>query len=245
MSRLDLSTKWVVAGAFFLAAAASVNNLVAQTPDTATLQGTVFDQSHAVIETAEVTVTNASIALKRIVRTNRFGDFTLGGLPVGTNFSVTARKMGFSDATSKSITLEGGAVVNVSLLLGLEGSTGQVTVTGTAGEVRTDTPQIGDRITGRQLEETPLLERRIPSCLYSIPQTGRPSTRAIFLQTSSCLRRTALAVAKRGSKSMELPEMIVGGARQFLPTSRSRPFRKLIFLRIRSQRSMAGAQVVR
>ncbi len=174
MSRLDLSTKWVVAGAFFLAAAASVNNLVAQTPDTATLQGTVFDQSHAVIETAEVTVTNASIALKRIVRTNRFGDFTLGGLPVGTNFSVTARKMGFSDATSKSITLEGGAVVNVSLLLGLEGSTGQVTVTGTAGEVRTDTPQIGDRITGRQLEETPLLERRI-TFLPLLNSANRPA----------------------------------------------------------------------
>jgi hypothetical protein len=47
-------------------------------------------------------------------------------------------------------------------------------VIGVTGEVRTDAPQLGDRIAGRQLEETPMLNRRI-TYLPMLNSANRPA----------------------------------------------------------------------
>src|SRR6202043_323167 len=58
--------------------------------------------------------------------------------------------------------------------LNIAPGTTQITVTGVAGEVRTDAPQLGDRIAGRQLEETPMLDRRI-TYLPLLNSANRPA----------------------------------------------------------------------
>ena len=60
-----------------------------------------------------------------------------------------------------SVALAGGTTADVTLELNVAGAQGQVTVTGAAGEVRTDSPQLGDLLDERTIEETPLLNRRI------------------------------------------------------------------------------------
>ena len=132
----------------------------AQTPDTATLRGSVIDQTHAAVTMVQVTVTNTLTGLKRTAQTDGSGNYAIGGLPIGS-YDVVASKQGFAEMKPAAVTLAGGTTVDVDLQLNAAGGTTQVTVTGAVGEVRTDGPQLGDRLDAQQMEETPLLNRRI------------------------------------------------------------------------------------
>src|ERR1700761_744393 len=58
------------------------SKFAAQTPDTATLSGTVLDPSRAAVPDAEVTVTNTATKFHRSVTTDARGNFFLSGLPI-------------------------------------------------------------------------------------------------------------------------------------------------------------------
>src|ERR1700678_1055682 len=135
--------------------------LAAQTPDTATLRGQVVDQTHAAVPMVQVTVTNTQTGLKRTVQTDESGNYSIAGLPIGGSYDVVASKQGFADMKAVNVTLAGGTTADVDLQLNAAGGQTQVTVTGAVGEVRTDGPQLGDRLDAQQMEETPLLDRRI------------------------------------------------------------------------------------
>jgi carboxypeptidase family protein len=135
--------------------------LMAQTPDTATVRGQVLDQSHAGIARVDVTVTNTLTGLKRTSQTDDSGDFSLSGLPVAGSYDIVASKSGFAEGRLSNVALEGGTTANVDLQLNLSGGQTEVTVTGVAGEVRTDQPQLGVNLDAQQMEEIPLPNRRI------------------------------------------------------------------------------------
>src|ERR1700722_135087 len=132
--------------------------LTAQTPDTATLRGRVIDQTNAAVPMVQVTLSNA--VLKRSAQTDDSGNYSIAGLPIGA-YDVVAAKQGFAEMKPAGVTLAGGTTVAIDLQLNAAGGTTQVTVTGAVGEVRTDGPQLGDRLDAQQMEETPLLNRRI------------------------------------------------------------------------------------
>ena len=132
--------------------------LFLQTPDTSTLRGRVIDQTQAAVPTVQVTVSNA--VMKRTALTDESGNFSIAGLPIGS-YDVVANKQGFVDMKPVNVTLAGGTTADIDLQLNASGGQTQVTVTGAVGEVRTDGPQLGDRLDATQMEETPLLNRRI------------------------------------------------------------------------------------
>ena len=134
--------------------------LFAQTPDATVIQGLVTDQSHAPMSGVDVVITDTVTGTRHTAKTDLGGEFTFAGLPAGAAYGVKASKAGFADS-SITINPGGGETARLSLQLNVAGETSQVTVTGVAGEVRTDAPQLGDRIFGRQLEETPLPDRKI------------------------------------------------------------------------------------
>jgi Carboxypeptidase regulatory-like domain/TonB dependent receptor len=133
---------------------------LAQTPDTATLRGQVIDQTRAAVPMVQVTVTNTLTGLKRNAQTDDSGNYSIAGLPIGA-YDVVANKQGFAEMTPANVTLAGGTTADVDLQLNAAGGKTQVTVTGAVGEVRTDGPQLGDRLDAQQMEDTPLLNRRI------------------------------------------------------------------------------------
>jgi hypothetical protein len=135
--------------------------LSAQTPDTATIRGHVVDQTRAGIPGVQVTAKNAQSGLERATQTDETGRFSLAGLPISGKYEITAKKSGFAEARLNDVTLAGGTTADVNLLLSVAGGEAQVTVTGVAGEVRADQPQLGDRLDERQINEVPLLNRRI------------------------------------------------------------------------------------
>ena len=121
--------------------------LAAQTPDTAAISGHIVDQSHAVVAGVKITVKNALTNLERAAQSDPSGNFRVAGLPIAGKYTVTATKLGFADASLSDLTLSGGATSEINLQLNVASGQTQVTVTGVGGEVRTDGPQLGDRLT--------------------------------------------------------------------------------------------------
>lgn len=143
--------------AFFAIAA----GLFAQTPDTATIHGQVVDATRAGIVGVDVTARNTQTNLERKAVTDTTGNFTIAGLPVAGRYDIAAVKQGFADGQLNGVTLIGGRAADLILQLAVAAGQTQVTVTGVAGAVRADEPQLGDDLSALHVEETPLLNRKI------------------------------------------------------------------------------------
>jgi hypothetical protein len=135
--------------------------LVAQTPDTAILQGMVSDPAGAAVAAARITITNDTTGLVRTVESDSHGRFTVGGLPIAGSYTVAVAKDGFAAGQSSLVRLTGGSTAAVTFSLKVAGENSSVTVVGAADDVRIDEPQLGTRIAAQQVEQTPILNRRI------------------------------------------------------------------------------------
>ena len=134
---------------------------IAQTPDTAAINGTVLDQSHAAVSEVQVKITNNVSGLERSTETDDSGRFSIGGLPISGAYSIKASKQGFETASVDNVMLVAGTRADIRLQLNAAGGQAEITVTGVLGAVRTDEPQLGDRLGSQQLNEIPLLNRKI------------------------------------------------------------------------------------
>jgi hypothetical protein len=135
--------------------------VIAQTPDTAAIQGRVTDQNHGAIGGAHIQARNRQTGLERMVLSDASGAFSIAGLPVTGAYEVTATRSGFADARLEGITLAGGTTATITLEMAVAGSQTTVVVTGVAGEVRTDAPQVNTSLLGEQIRDLPLLSRRL------------------------------------------------------------------------------------
>ena len=174
-------------------------SLEAQTPDAASLRGQVADQSRAALSGVEVTITNKLAGTVRTTQTDSSGNFAFSGLSIGT-YSLLAHKQDFADVT-REIILTGGTTANVQLQLGVTAVKEEIEVTGAAGEIRTDEPQLGDRLGQEQLQEMPLPNSRI-TYLPLLNAANRPAinqgdvfmNQNLFTTNGSGRRQTAWVV---------------------------------------------------
>lgn len=158
---------------FFLAIwAIFAEQLAAQAPDTATLKGQISDPTHAAVSGAEITLRNTLTNVERSARSDATGSFILSGLAIG-RYILAVRKDAFAGATEE-LTLVAGTTADVKIQLNVTAVQTQIQVTGTVGEVRTDEPQLGDRLSSAEVEELPLLSRRI-TFLPLVNAANRPA----------------------------------------------------------------------
>ena len=136
--------------------------LAAQSPNTATIVVMVVDQTGAVVPGAKVTVLNTANGSMREALSGSDGIVTMPALSLTGTYAVRVSKEGFGDEERKDIALRSGetATLKVNLLVGT--GTSEVTVYGTAEGVRAD-PQIGRRLDTHQIDETPILGRKLSS----------------------------------------------------------------------------------
>lgn len=137
------------------------SSLVAQTPDTATVQGRVWSQDRAPVAAVQIKIANGLTGLTRITTTTASGNYSISGLPIAGTYRITANKTGFAEAQSTSTTLAAGSTLEIDFQLNVAGETTQITVTGAATQARIDEPQLGDRLSAVQIEQTPLLNRKL------------------------------------------------------------------------------------
>jgi hypothetical protein len=111
--------------------------------------------------------------------------------------------------------------VDLRLQLNVSSGQTQISVTGIAGDVRTDQPQLGTRLGEVEVQETPLLNRRL-TALPLLNAANRPAINQgdIFMNQFSS-PPTAADDVRPGLKSTVPMAAIAGDARPSFHPSRS------------------------
>src|SRR6185436_5916613 len=90
------------------------------------------------------------------------GTTTFPGLSLTGTYKVTVAREGFGNEEREGLTLRAGETATIKLTLLAGSQNAEVTVYGTAEGVRTD-PQVGLPLTPEQINETPILGRKVSS----------------------------------------------------------------------------------
>ncbi|HEX3069255.1 MAG TPA: carboxypeptidase-like regulatory domain-containing protein, partial [Thermoanaerobaculia bacterium] len=133
--------------------------LAAQSPNTATLVVDVVDQTGAVVPGAKVSLVNDATGAVRDALSASNGRVTMPALSLTGTYTVRVSKEGFGNEERKNIALRSGETATLKFSLLVSGAS-EVTVFGTTEGVRAD-PQIGRRIESKQIDETPILGRKL------------------------------------------------------------------------------------
>src|SRR5947209_8546095 len=99
-----------------------------QMSDTAAINGTTMDQSHAGISGAQVRARNVQTGLERSTQSDAAGRFSIGALSIAGTYEITASKSGFADARVERVTLGAGRNADVTIELSVAGGQTQVVV---------------------------------------------------------------------------------------------------------------------
>ena len=148
---------------------------------TAQINGTVADESGAVLPGVTVVAINTNTGLRREAVTDERGAYALLNLPLGS-YRLEAALSGFRTYAQAGIVLQvnSNPVIPVTLQLGNLSET--VAVEAAAPLVETRNPSVGQVITNEQVEALPL-EGRNPASLIVLAgaavDTGNPSSRSL------------------------------------------------------------------
>jgi carboxypeptidase family protein len=174
---------------------ALVAPVLAQSPNTATMIVIVNDQTGAVIKDARVSVVNTATGDSHDAISGADGAATFVALSLTGTYKVTVSREGFGNEEREGLTLRSGetATVKVTLLAGSQSA--EVTVYGTAEGVRAD-PQIGLPLRPEQINETPILGRKVStlpllnSAFRQGKGTGDLFVNQVYFITGAGSRRT-------------------------------------------------------
>jgi hypothetical protein len=178
--------------AFILLLATSV---AAQSPNTSSLLVVVVDQVGAVVPGATVSVTNNATGAVRETASGSNGTATISGLPLTGAYTVRVAHEGFAAEERTNIRLRSGETATLRVNLLVEAGGENITVFGTTEGVRAD-PQIGRRFSSEEIEELPILGRKLTSVpLYNAAFRQAKGTGDLFVNqtyfaTGSGSRRT-------------------------------------------------------
>jgi Carboxypeptidase regulatory-like domain/TonB dependent receptor-like, beta-barrel len=140
---------------------------------TASIQGTVADQSGAAVVGAKVTVKNTALGIERVTQTNGTGSYAVPALPPGV-YSVQVQMTGFETQIAKDLILEVSKDSVQNFGLKVASSNEVVTVEATAPMVETTTATVGQTINQRTVQEIPLNGRHFVDLGLLIPGSVTP-----------------------------------------------------------------------
>jgi hypothetical protein len=133
---------------------------LAQSPNTASVIVIVVDQTGAGIKDAKVSVMNTATGAARESVAGSDGSATIPALSLTGTYTVAVSKEGFGSEELKDIALRSGETATLTVKLLVGSGRAEVTVFGTTEGVRAD-PQIGRRLENAQIDETPILGRKL------------------------------------------------------------------------------------
>ncbi|HEX4567907.1 MAG TPA: carboxypeptidase regulatory-like domain-containing protein, partial [Vicinamibacterales bacterium] len=159
-------------GLFALASLLNAAPALAQRT-TATIRGTVTDQTKAVVPGATVTVTGESVNLSRTITTSTDGVYTFSDLPVG-KYTIKVELPGFKAATRTDIVLNVADDRAIDFLLVPGGVNEDVLVQAESTPVKTVGGDVSGVITGQQVRELPLNGRNFLQLATLMPGVSAP-----------------------------------------------------------------------
>jgi len=140
---------------------------VAAQTTTSSIEGTVTDQTGAVVAGATIKATGETLATERTTTSNTDGFYRIAALPAGT-YIITVEQTGFS-TTSSSIELTLNRIATFHIQLQVAGVGGEVNVTDVLPLVETSSSSTGSVVTPRQIQELPVNGREYLDLLQLVP----------------------------------------------------------------------------
>jgi hypothetical protein len=137
----------------------------------ATILGTVTDTSGSAIPGVTVTLTNTDTGLTRTVVTNDVGQYTAPSLRIG-HYDIKGEMTGFKTAEQKGLVLNVGDRARVDLRMEVGNISENITVEANAIAVKSESGEISDVITGRQVTQLATNGRTIYSLVALMPGTA-------------------------------------------------------------------------
>src|SRR5664279_1176505 len=116
-----------------------------------TIVGTVFDPSGALVPNAKITLTNIETATVRQYVTNNDGSYIASNLSVG-HYNMLVDVPGFKRVEQNNIVLDVAGRDRYDFRLQVGAASDHVTVEGTAVGVQTESGEVSEVITGKQVE---------------------------------------------------------------------------------------------
>jgi hypothetical protein len=152
--------------------------LAAVTPafQNAQITGRVTDQSGAVVVGAEVNVTNQQTGLTRNVVSNGEGYFTTLFLPPG-QYRIAVKMDGFRTIIRADVTLNVDQVARLDFTLEAGAADLEVTITGAAPLLNTETASVGQVVENKLVETLPLNGRNYTQ-LVALAPGAQPNPRS-------------------------------------------------------------------
>ena len=146
--------------------------LYAQAGNEGTIEGTVTDQTGAVVSGAEITATHTTTGAAFHTTSKEDGLFTFALLPVG-NYDVAVKKQGFSTLTEKGLKLTIGAKVSLRLELKVSATPETVVVTAEAPVVETTRTQVSATVDQEAVSSLPANGRNFIDFVLLTPGVNR------------------------------------------------------------------------
>jgi hypothetical protein len=142
---------------------------------TARISGTVTDPSGAVIAGATVVATNLDTAVITTVTTNAQGFYSFQELPLG-KYSITVAQTGFKSYVQTGIVLNVNDALVIDVALQVGQATEKVEVLSSALHVDTESTQMGEVITGKEMTDVPLVTRSYTDLLSLQPGVAQSAS---------------------------------------------------------------------
>lgn len=133
-----------------------------------TVQGTVRDNSQAVIPGAAVTLKNLGTGLEKQAVTNDIGLYQFSIVQVG-KYSIQVERQGFQSQINQNVEVTLGATAVVDFVLTVGEVRESITVTGAAEQLASTSSQLDTHIENRRLSELPLQGRDVQSLVLLAP----------------------------------------------------------------------------
>ena len=134
----------------------------------ATILGTVTDPTGSVVPNASITITNLATSATRVLQTNSAGSYTAPELPIGP-YSVFAEASGFKKYERTGLKLETNDVVRVDAVLQVGQVSENITVDAAAVKVESDSSEVSDLISGKQVEDLAINGRHMAALAILTP----------------------------------------------------------------------------
>ena len=165
------------------------------------IQGTIIDQTKALLPGVTVTVTNLNTGITRTATTNESGVYRVPSLDPGV-YKVQAQLQGFRSAVQTDLTLSVGATLGVNFTM----NTGQfeeaIQVAAVAPDIQTEKADISAVVERKKIVDLPLVGRNVLSLAALQPGINGVGSAADFLVPEQGMGVTANGVRETGNNAM-------------------------------------------
>ncbi len=138
--------------------------LVGQAAGNASLQGSIVDQTGAVIPDAAITLINAATSVNRTAVSDTKGQYSFPNTAVGT-YNLTVTKSGFQTYTQTGIVLEVGSAISINVPMTVGSQSEHVEVKAEGLALQTEDASFKQTIDQQTVTEMPLNGRQMTNLI--------------------------------------------------------------------------------